>query len=198
MKKSINTALLCAAILTLAALQGCATRIKASSTDNPAPAAEFKQYARIELRPVVFKDGYRGDVSGLAKINENLQKDLTPRLAEWNARPANGRALVIEPVVEQLSFKHGAKRVLLGPLAGSSGVLMRLNIRDGQGQVVASPEFFQRAAAMGAGFTMGVHDNMMLTRVANLASGYVIANYETAKGGPTGAEDANVALNPKP
>jgi hypothetical protein len=192
LKKNIKIALLCAAVASTTLLQGCATRIKASSTDNPAPSAEFKQFSRIELLPVVFKSGYRGDASGLAKINENLLKDLTASLAEWNSRPSNGRTLVIEPVVEELSFKHGAKRVLLGPLAGSSGVLMRLNIRDSQGKVVATPEFFQRAAAMGAGFTMGVHDNLMLTRVANLASGYVIANYETAKGGPTGADDSSV------
>ncbi len=46
---------------------------------------------------------------------------------------------------------------------------------------------------MAAGFVMGVHDNIMLTRVANLASGYVLANYSVAKGGPTGADDKALA-----
>lgn len=180
-------------MIVLALLQGCATKIKASSTENPPPAEAFSSFGRIEVKRVVFKNGYKGDASGLAKIDENFQKDLGEKLVQWNKRPANGRTLVIEPVVEELSFKHGAKRVLLGPLAGSSGVLMRVTFRDAKGQVVAAPEFFQRAQAMGAGFTFGVHDNLMLTRVANLASGYVVANYERAVGGPTGADDKAVA-----
>ncbi len=48
---------------------------------------------------------------------------------------------------------------------------------------------------MAAGWTFGVHDNLMLTRVANLASAYVIANYSRPVGGPTGADDK--ALDPK-
>jgi hypothetical protein len=48
---------------------------------------------------------------------------------------------------------------------------------------------------MGGGFTLGVTDNLMLTRVANLASGYIIANYDQAVGGPSGADDKAVAAN---
>lgn len=195
MNKYLKTSLICSSVLALALVQGCATKIKASGLSNPPPAYAFNNYSRIVLKNVVFKAGYRGDAAGLAKIDENVRKDLKGKLAEWNAGPDNGRALVIEPVVEVLSFKHGAKRVLLGPLAGSSGVLMRVTIRDDKGQLIASPEFFQRAAAMGAGFTMGVHDNLMLTRVANLASGYVIANYGRAQGGPTGADAENVVMS---
>jgi hypothetical protein len=32
----------------------------------------------------------------------------------------------------------------------------------------------------------------MLMRVANLASGYIVANYDKAVGGPTGADDKAV------
>ncbi len=190
--KTLSVACVAAAAVSVVMLQGCATNIKASSTSNPAPAEAFSRFGRITLKPVVFKDGYSGDQAGLNKINENIQKDLAEPLKTWNARPANGRTLVIEPVVEELSFKHGAKRVLLGPLAGSSGVLMRVNIKDANGRLVASPEFFQRAQAMGAGFTMGIHDNLMLTRVANLASAYVMKNFERPVGGPTGADDQSV------
>jgi hypothetical protein len=175
--------------------QGCATKIKASSTANPPPSAAFSSYGRIELRPTVFRDGAKGDTAGLAKIEENIRKDMSEPLAKWNARPSNGRTLVIQPVVDELSFKHGAKRVLLGPLAGSSGVLMHLEIKDDKGNLVGNPQFFQRAQAMGAGFTFGVHDNLMLTRGANLATGYLTANYERAVGGPTGADDKAVAAN---
>jgi hypothetical protein len=187
-----RTVLLASAVLAVGMLQGCATHIKAASTDNPPPAKAFSAYSRIEVKPVVFKDGYRGDQAGLAKIDENLKKDLAPKLAQWNSRAATGSTLVVEPVVEEMSFKHGAKRVLLGPLAGGSGVLMRVTFRDNTGKVIATPEFFQRTAAFSGGFSMGAMDNVMLTRVANLASGYIVANYDKAVGGPTGADDKAV------
>lgn len=189
MKRNARSLLLACGLLVLSLLQGCATSVKAGSTQNPAPREAFSAFGRIELKPVTFKNGYAGDAAGLAKIDANLRKDLAQALDQWNKRPANGRTLVIEPVVEQLQFKHGATRVLLGPLAGSSGVLMRVQIKDAKGAEVASPEFFQRADAMAAGFVFGVHDNLMLMRVANLASGYVISNYERAQGGPTGADE---------
>jgi hypothetical protein len=194
MNQACKRILLVSGLLGLALLQGCATKIKASSTQNPPPAEAFAAYGRIELKSAVFRDGYRGDQSGLAKIDANIKLDLAASLESWNNKPANGRTLVIEPVVEEMAFKHGAKRVLLGPLAGSSGVLMRVTFRDQRGNVVATPEFFQRADAMAAGFLFGVHDNLMLTRISNLASGYVIANYEQSVGGPTGADDKAVKL----
>ena len=40
---------------------------------------------------------------------------------------------------------------------------------------------------MAAGFAFGVVDGAMLTRVANLSSQYIIANYDRVQGGPTGA-----------
>ena len=188
MKTNQRRALLATAILGAVLLQGCATKIKASSTENPPPAKAFSTYGRIEVKHVTFKEGYRGDAAGLAKIDENMQTKLAPALAKWNARPANGRTLTVEPVIEEMSFKHGAKRVLLGPLAGSSGVLMRMTIRDNSGGVVATPEFFQRTAAGSGGFSMGVMDNLMLTRVADLASNYIVNNYTQSVGGATGAD----------
>ena len=182
-----------AALLMLAVLPGCATAIKATTTQNPPPKEAFSDFGRIELKPVVFKQGLDGDMAGLAKIDQNLRLTLASSLEKWNQRPANGRTLVIEPVIEDMRFEHGATRVLLGPLAGSSGVLMVVTIHDADGVVVAKPEFFQRATAMAAGFTVGVLDNLMLTRVGKLAGNYVIANYEHAEGGPTGADDKAVA-----
>lgn len=180
-------------LATATLLTGCATNIKASTTTNPPPAEAFSAFSRIQVKPAVFASGVNGNAAALAKINENIQHDLSAPLADWNRSPSNGRTLVIEPVVEEMSFKHGAKRVLLGPLAGSSGVLMRMNIKDSNGRVIASPEFFQRAGAMAAGWTFGVHDNLMLTRVANLSTNYVKANYSKAVGGPTGSDDPAVA-----
>ena len=189
MNTVLKRGLLASVLFVLALLQGCATSVKASATQNPAPKEAFSNYGRIIVKPTVFRQGYSGDTSGLVKINDNIQKDLASSLEEWNKRPANGRTLEIQPVIEEIQFQHGAKRVLLGPFAGSSGVLLRLNVTDSNGNTIARPEFFQRAGAMAAGFVFGVHDNLMLTRVATLASGYVISNYSSAVGGPTGADD---------
>ncbi len=174
---------------------GCATKIKASTAHNPAPAEAFANYGRIVLKPVSYAPGYRGDPGALAKIAANLDKNLNEQVAQWNRARDNGRTLTIEPVVEELSFKSSTKRVFLGPLAGSSGVLMRVTFRDQAGKVIAKPEFFQRAGAMSGGFTLGVQDNLMLTRVSKLASDYIVTNYTQAVGGPTGADDAAVAAN---
>ncbi|AZP13055.1 hypothetical protein [Undibacterium parvum] len=193
MKKSIRFISLASCLLALSLTQGCATKVKASTASNPAPSEAFSAYGRINLKPATFKQGYKGSAAGLAKIEENLAKDLAPSLETWNKTAANGRTLTIEPIVEELEFTRGATRVFLGPLAGSSGVLMRIKITDAQGKIVATPEFFQRADAMAAGFLFGVHDNLMLTRVANLASAYVINNYGRAQGGPTGADDKALA-----
>jgi hypothetical protein len=193
MRRQFFRVLAVAGFVSLAALQGCATRVKATAIENPAPTEAFKAFGRIEVLPIRVAEGTTASPAGVAKIQENFTKDLSASLPEWNAKPDNGRKLIITPVIEQLEFTHGAKRVLLGPFAGSSGVLVRLKIVDDKGRVVASPEFFQRADAMAAGFVFGVHDNIMLTRVANLASSYVITNYTEAKGGPTGADDKALA-----
>lgn len=174
---------------TLLLQQGCATKVKATAVQNPPPAEAFSAFGRIEVQRVRVAQGRQASAAGVAKIQQNLDKDLASALQDWNARPANGRKLVVQPVIEQLEFTRGATRVLFGPLAGSSGVLMTLQISDEQGRVIAQPEFFQRADAWAAGFVLGVHDNLMLTRVANLASAYLLSNYSVAKGGPTGADD---------
>lgn len=182
-----------AGLMGLAALQGCATKIKASAAENPPPAEAFQSFGRIEVQPVRVADGIKASPGAVAKIQENLDKGLSSAKLDWNAKPDNGRKLTVTPVVEQMEFTHGATRVMLGPLAGSSGVLLKLKIVDDKGRVVATPEFFQRADAWAASFTMGVHDNLMLTRVAELASGYLRSNYEVARGGPTGADTKGIA-----
>jgi len=195
MKPQRRILLAASVAIALPLMSGCATKIKASTAHNPAPAEAFSRYGRIVLKPVSFAPGYKGNPEALAKIAANLDKNLGESVQQWNRARDNGRTLTIEPVVEEMSFKSSTKRVFLGPLAGSSGVLMRVTFRDQAGKVVANPEFFQRASAMSGGFTLGVQDNLMLTRVSKLASDYIIANYAQAVGGPTGADDAAVAAN---
>jgi hypothetical protein len=192
MKNHHPIVLVASAILAGGLLQGCATSIKASSTFNPPPEKAFSAYSRIVIKPVAFKEGYDGSRAGLAKIEENLRKDLEHKTEQWNSRASDGSVLTVEPVVEELSFKRIGTRLFLGPLAGSSGVLMRVTFRDDTGKIIATPQFFQRTQAFSGGFTLGVQDNLMLTRVANLASKYIVANYDQAVGGPTGADDQAV------
>lgn len=183
---------LAALSVSLATLPGCATRVTASATMNPPPSQAFSAFSRIELKPVRAAPESGANPEGVTRIQGNLQQQLAPWISAWNRGQDNGRKLVIEPVVRQMEYQRVAKRIWLGPLAGDSGVLLELRINDGDGRPVANPQFFQRADAWGASFTF-VHDNLMLTRVAKLASDYVVANYSQAKGGPTGADDKSVA-----
>ena len=195
MNKQRRVLLATSVAVALPLMSGCATKIKASTSHNPAPSEAFSSYGRIVVKPVAFAPGYRGDPGALAKFAGNLDKNLGESVQQWNRARDNGRTLTIEPIVEEMSFKSTTKRVFLGPLAGSSGVLMRVTFRDQAGKVIATPEFFQRASAMSGGFTLGVQDNLMLTRVSKLASDYIIANYSKAVGGPTGADDVAIAAN---
>jgi hypothetical protein len=58
----------------------------------------------------------------------------------------------------------------------------------GPGKLIDDSEFYQRSSA-GAGFALGVADNMMLKRMSELMSDYVLRNYDAAVGGKTGVTD---------
>lgn len=183
-------------ILATLALAGCASKIKATRTTNPPPAEAYGNFGRIEVKPAVLAPDFAGSGENqkvLAKLQENLGKGLAPSLATWNARPDNGRRLVLEPVVEEVRFIGSAARVMVGPLAGSSTIRMTLTATDAAtGKQIDKAEFYQRSSA-GSGFAFGVADNMMITRTADMASAYVIRNHAQAVGGPTGATDELVA-----
>lgn len=172
-------------------LNGCATKIKASSENNPPPVEQFSNFNRIELKPAKLSPdmaGHSANQRALAKIQENLDLNLKNHLQQWNAASdKSGRTLIIEPEIEQIKFIGSGARVFAGPLAGSSAVVMKMKITDAtNNKLVAHPEFFQRAEAWSGAFTFGVHDNLMLTRTARIASDYIINNYQRAIGGPTG------------
>jgi len=57
--------------------------------------------------------------------------------------------------------------------------------------VIAEPEFYQRAAAMGWAWSVGATDNDMLDRIATVFQEYLERNYDKPVGGPTGLEEAN-------
>ncbi len=190
MKTIRNASLLCLAALAA----GCATQIKTSVVDNPPPSEKFSNFARIEMEPLRLVPPYAGqgaNETALLKIQENLDLRMKPALQGWNAAEAaaEARTLRIVPVVEEIKFISGGNRFWAGAMAGSSAVKVRVRITDkASGALVAEPEFYARAAAMGGAWSVGGTDNAMLVRIANRLSDYLIANHPAAVGGPTGAE----------
>ena len=183
-------------VMTAIAMAGCASKIKATRTDNSPPSEAYSNFGRIEIKPAVLAPAYAGNSENqkvLVKLQENLDKGLAPSLLEWNKRADNGRKLIIEPVIEEVRFIGVGARVMVGPLAGSSTIRMTVKATDAAtGKQVDNAEFYQRASA-GSGFALGVADNMMITRTADIASAYIIRNYAKAEGGPTGATEQLVA-----
>lgn len=197
----MKSTLILAGALTLAlAVTGCASNVKASRTENPPPVEAYSNFGRIEIKPIVLAQKFRGQSANeksLEKINANFFKRLGDNPKKWNSGPDNGRKLVIEPVVTDIRFIGVGARIFTGPLSGSSGVVIQVKATDVQtGRQIDHPEFYQHSSA-GAGFALGVADNMMLTRVGELVGDYLLRNYDAAVGGMTGATDEVVSGNSK-
>jgi hypothetical protein len=184
---------LCLAPLALL-LNGCVTHITTDVYQNPAPAEKFSNFNRIELSPARLEPPYAGqgaNEAALIKIQENIDLKMKPALATWNAAPVSGapRTLQIDLTIPEIKFISGGNRFWGGAWAGSSAVKLNARITEKEtGKVIATPQFYARAAAMGGAWTFGATDNTMLIRIANRLSDYLIANYPAAVGGPTGAE----------
>lgn len=183
-----------ASVATCIFVAGCATTyIKPSTTQNPPPAEKFSTFSRFELKPVDLSSTYAGDEANQkarAKIQEYFDQRVKPTITEWNAKAGQdgGRTLSIEPRIEHIKFIGIGARIWVGPLAGSSAVIMKVRYVDqSTGKAIAEPEFFQRAAAWSGAFTMGGQDNAMLARIVTLAADYNTKNYGARVGGESGA-----------
>ncbi len=139
---------------------------------------------------------YSGDSANqkaAAKIQENVDLKVRPLINGWNGDKPKGqtsRTLPIEPRIEHIKFIGSAARFWVGPLAGSSAVIMKVKYTDkATGKAIAEPEFFQRAAAWSGAFTMGGQDNAMLYRIVTLVADYTSHNYDEAVGGASGAPE---------
>ena len=169
-------------------LTACATNIKPSVETNPSPTTKFSEFSRFEMAPL--KAGgpeVANQKAALAKIEEFLDEKLATRLKQWNAQPAKGavRTLLIEPTVTELKFVGGTKRVFTGALSGSSAVILKARFTEKEtGKLIANPEFYSKASAMGGAYSFGGNDNAMLGRIANALAIYVFNNYKQAIGGP--------------
>ena len=179
-------------------ISGCATHIKATATMNGPPIEKLSNFSNFQIERVYMPPEIAEDSANrraLNKIQENIDKNINATIYEWNSHgdPA-GRKLVIKPIIEDMKFVSSGTRVFLGPMAGSSAVRMKLLLTDDASkQLIGDPEFYQRAGAWAGAFTIGVHDNLMMTRIASLISDYIHNNYSQAIGGPTGADESLVA-----
>jgi hypothetical protein len=167
--------------------------IEAREVTNPPPTVALNSFDRFEIAPIAMAAPYAGeDVNEEAKerLQVNLDERVPPVLTEWNAKEAKNsppKTLKIEPAVRHVKFVSGKKRFWTGAFSGGTAVLMTVKLSDAAtGEVIAEPEFYQHANAMGAAFSYGATDKAMLVRTTDLISDYLKANYAAAVGGPTG------------
>lgn len=172
---------------------GCATRdIRVGDFDNPPPLRKFSDYTHFKLENITIADAYASaepNIKAKNKIQENIDMRLLPILKAWNDKQNHtlNETMVFEPNIKQIKFIGGAARFWVGAMAGSSAVVMELVCREkSSGKQIAVAEFYQQGNAFGGGLSIGATDNMMLTRIADLVSDYIVNNYESAVGGPTG------------
>jgi hypothetical protein len=171
-------------------LSGCATTdIKPSASNNPPPSKSFNQYADYTLYPVVLAPEYAdydANQAAAKKIQENLDMRVNALIAEWKKTPNSSvtGTLEIRPTIKQVKFVNSMARFWSGVMAGSSAVVLILEIKEKEtGAVIAMPEFYNHA--LGNGFSLGYNDNMMLVHITEQVEAYLRDNYASAVGGPT-------------
>lgn len=194
-----------AVVISSVLLAACATHIKPSTMSNPPPTEKFSAFDRFELKPIVLSAAYAdhdANQKAAAKIQAYFDERIKPVVNQWNngkgeTNDADATTLVIEPRIEHIKFIGIGARIWVGPLAGSSAVVMKVRYVDKRtGKVIAEPEFYQRAAAMSGAFTFGGQDNAMLARISTLVADYNTRNYAQRVGGESGATpDTEIASN---
>ncbi|MBM4203620.1 MAG: hypothetical protein FJ194_05635 [Gammaproteobacteria bacterium] len=162
--------------------------------ENPPPTNPLAGYGGYSLATITM-DAEIGKKKNADKVHkrgiENMQKHVQPVIDEWNTKAdaESPEKLIFEPRVVSLHKPSGANRIFAGSFAGLSRIIIRMRIsEEGSGQVIAEPEFYQHAKAIGAAWSFGATDNVMLERVAELIATYLTRNYLTAVGAATGFE----------
>lgn len=180
--------LLVPAMLALACA-ACVTNIHPDVTSNPPPSEALSDFQHFQLMPATISDKAAHEADAFAEINTYLEQRIGSTIAAWDNRTQTGRTLRIEPHIDDLKYVSSGARFFAGDFAGSSAVVMHLKLIDAEtGQVIANPEFYQRAAAEGGTWSFGGTDKGMLARIATVAQQYLQRNYGQAIGGPTGLE----------
>ena len=164
-----------------------------AASDNPPPTLSLDNFHRFEMAPIVMSApfaGQKGNEVAKERLQANLDLRANPLLAEWNAKPAGDapRTLKIQPSIRYIRFITGGKRFFAGAFAGGSSILINVNMVDAaSGEVIASPEFYQHANALGAAWSYGATDKTMLIRISTMVTEYLRNNYAQAVGGSVSA-----------
>jgi len=163
-------------------LQGCATNLRQPASVPQPVTQKLSTFRTVQMKPVTISSAFadsEANQKAARKINENLfaeMKMVIPNLQEAKGIPSAG-TLVITPVIEEIKFIGGFARFMVGAMAGSSAVLMKVTYADADtGKVVGAPEFYRAASAMAGGYSVGSSDNMMLTEIARDIANYTRLN----------------------
>lgn len=150
---------------------------------NPPATVALNTFHKFEMKPVAMGApfaGQKGNEAAKTMLQANLDDRIGKVLAEWNAKGGGERTLRIEPEIRYVRFITGGKRFWGGGLAGASSIMLKVKMTDAQsGQVVAEPDFYQHANALGAAWSFGATDKTMLIRISSMLRGYLQSNYET-------------------
>ena len=170
--------------------------IEAKQVNNPPPSVALDTFDRFEIAKITMDAPYAGQAANeqaKERLQVNLDERVTPVLAQWNAKEAKNsppRTLKIEPAIRHVKFISGKARFWAGAFAGGTAALLTVKLSDATtGEVIAEPEFYQHANAMGAAWSMGATDKNMLIRITDMITSYLTSNYAVAVGGPTGKGD---------
>ena len=169
--------------------------ISAKEVTNPPPSIALNAFDSFQLSPIEMGAPYAGQPANeqaKTRLQGYVDEHVPAIVNGWNSMEAKNsppRTLKIEPVIRHVKFVSGKARFWGGALAGGTAMLMTVKLSDAAtGEVIAEPEFYQHANAMGAAYSFGGTDKAMLGRTAELMANYLKANYEAAVGGPTGKE----------
>ena len=182
-------------------ISGCATpsiKDAAIHRDQVAilkpPEIKFGAFEKIYFRSTGINSALASNSANqkaLVKINQHLFSRVRPIFPSLTFIEANEQldgldknSLLIEPFVDDITFISRFVRILYFDIVGlDSNVNLRVTFTDlSQDKIIASPSFYQRAAANAAQLSFGYHDSTMLTRIGDLASEYILLHLTEATG----------------
>lgn len=170
-------------VFMVATLAGCATKIAPQNHTIQPSKIPLSQFQTYDLRPLVVDhmEGDNGDRAAVARLDSEIRACLNSAFIGLKPQPSTdapaGTALLVEPIVVDLKKVNVSERFWVGPLAGSSAMLLKLKLTDaGAKEIIAEPVFYGKSNAWGGAFTFAATDNAMLTRVVNDACNYARRN----------------------
>ena len=157
------------------------------------PEIKFGAFEKIYLRSTGINSAlasHPANQKALVRIDEYLLSRVLQIFPSLTVIEANEQldgldknSLLIEPFVDDIRFISGVVRFWTGVFSGKSNVTLDVTFTDlSQDKIIASPSFYQRAAAMDGAWSIGYSDRTMLTRIGDLASEYILLHLTEATG----------------